>query len=68
MLHSLQIALRYDQSFLARFGEKSLNKMRAVVAQAQPMFFWPSLTVRVRLDVIAEESISQSIHADDNGL
>lgn len=68
MLHSLRLALRYDQSFLARFGGNSLNKMRAIVAQAQPIFFWPSLNVSIRLDVITEGSISQSIEADDDGL
>ena len=68
MLISLRLAMRYDQSFLARFGTNSLNRMRAVVAQAQPVFYWPSLTVRIRLDVITEGSISESILADESGL
>ena len=64
----MNIVTKYDQSFLTRFGANSTNKMRAVVAQAQPMYYWPSLTVRVRINVVAEGSITQSILADQPGL
>jgi len=65
---SLNVATKFDQSFQRRFGANSINKMRAVVAQAQPLYYWPSLTVRVRINVVAEGSIAQSILADQNGL
>jgi len=58
----------YDQSFLMQFGANSTNKMRAVIAQVQPLYYWPSLTVRVRIDVVAEGSITQSIISNQNGL
>ena len=35
-----------DRSFKARFGSKSLNVLRRVVAQAQEFFYLPSLGTR----------------------
>ncbi len=60
--------MNYDASFIARFGSTSLNKMRAVVAHTQPIFYWRSLTVRIRLDVVTEGIVSQIIQPNEDGL
>jgi len=59
---------KYDQSFLSRFGTNSTNKMRAVVAQAQPLYYWPSLIVKVRINVVGEGSITQTVLPNQPGL
>jgi len=68
MFYSLNAVSKYDQSFLARFGTNSTNKMRAAIAHAQPLLYWPSLTVRVRINVVREGSINLSIRANQPGL
>lgn len=65
---SLKVSLVYDQSFLSRFGNNSLNRTRSVIAHVQPIFFWPSLTVRLRLDVKTVGIVSLNIKADQNEL
>jgi len=41
------LKIRYDQNFAAKFGADSVNTIRRVVAQAQNIWKWPSLTTSV---------------------
>ena len=41
------VKIRYDENFKAKFGADSVNTIRRVVAQAQNMWKWPSLTTSV---------------------
>ncbi len=56
--------MHYDQTFKAVFGGDSLNAMRRVTAQAQNVYYWPTLPTIVTLSVVAEQEIPNSINAD----
>ncbi len=62
----MNVAMYYDQTFKAKFKTvtESIKAMRRVVAHAQNLFYWPSLTTRVRLNVVKEQEIIESIQAD----
>jgi hypothetical protein len=66
----MNVAMYYDQTFKAKYvtPTESINAMRRVVAQAQNMFYWPSLTTRIRLNVVKEQEITESIEADVTNL
>jgi hypothetical protein len=38
--------------------------MRRVVAQAQNLYFWQSLTTQVKLNIVKEQEIKETIEAD----
>jgi len=41
------LKIRYDQNFADKFGADSVNTIRRIVAQAQNIWKWPSLTTSV---------------------
>ena len=41
------IKIRYDENFKAQFGADSVNTIRRIMAQAQNIWRWPSLTTSV---------------------
>jgi len=45
-----------------------LNKIRRIVAHAQAVFLWPSLSIPVKLDVKTEGYISKNFTADPNAM
>ena len=53
----------YDQLFKGKHGADSVNVMRRVIAQAQTMFYWSSLTIGITLTVKAEEEVPISFTA-----
>jgi hypothetical protein len=60
----------YDQSFKSKYvtASESVNAMRRVVAQAQNLYIWPSLTTKVQLKVVKEQEIKDTIEADVDNL
>ena len=60
--------MHYDQTFKSAFGDDSLNVIRRVVAQAQNIYYWPTLPSIVTLNVVAEEEIPDFITADGPSL
>ena len=56
--------MHYDQTFKSVFGGDSINAMRRVVAQAQNVYYWPTLPTIVTLNVLAEQEIPDYINAD----
>jgi hypothetical protein len=66
IFYSLDIAMYYDQTFKAQFGNsvESLNAMRRVVAQAQNIFYWDSLKVKIRLNIVKEVEIKEKVQSD----
>jgi hypothetical protein len=60
----------YDQTFKAKYitPTESVNALRRVAAQAQNLFYWPSLKTTIRLDVVKEQEITESIQADTTNL
>jgi len=42
-----QVKIRYDENFKDKFGSDAVNVIRRVVAQAQNIWKWPSLTTSV---------------------
>ncbi len=65
---SLAVKMHYDQTFKSEFGNESLNVMRRVLAQAQNIYYWPTLPSIVTLNVVAEEEITDYITADGPSL
>jgi hypothetical protein len=66
----MNVAMYYDQTFKSKYvtPTESVNAMRRVVAQAQNLFFWSSLTTTIRLNVVKEQEIPDSIQADETNL
>jgi hypothetical protein len=66
----MNVAMFYDQTFKSKYvtPTESINAMRRVVAQAQNLFFWSSLTTTIRLNVVKEQEIPDSIQADETNL
>ncbi len=66
----MNVAMYYDQTFKAKFvtATESVDAMRRVVAHAQNLFYLPSLTTRIRLNVVKEQEIAESIEADITNL
>ena len=64
------MAMYYDQTFKAKYvtASECVNAMRRVAAQAQNLFYWPSLTTTIRLNVVKEQEITESIQADGTNL
>ncbi len=56
--------MHYDQTFKAVFGGDSVNAMRRVTAQAQNVYYWPTLPTIVTLNVVGEQEIPDYINAD----
>ena len=57
----MRLAMYYDRNFKTKYvtASESVNAMRRVVAQAQNIYYWPSLTVRIRLNVVKEQEIAE---------
>ncbi len=51
---SSTIKLHYDESWAERFGNDSVNAARRVMAHAQNIWMWPSLTTKVIFDIDPE--------------
>lgn len=64
----MKLSLNFDFSFRLQFGISSLNKIRRIVAHAQAVFLWPSLSIPVKLDVKTEGYISKNFTADPNAM
>jgi hypothetical protein len=66
----INVAMYYDQSFKSKYvtASESVNAMRRVVAQAQNLYIWPSLTTKVQLKVVKEQEIKDIIEADVDNL
>jgi len=45
------VKIRYDENFKAKFGTESVNTIRRIVAQAQNIWKWPSLTTSVTFQI-----------------
>ena len=60
--------MAYDRSWYNKFGSDSVNAMRRVVAQAQNLFYWPSLTTKLSLVIIQERSAVFGSWAADHSL
>ena len=60
----------YDQSFKSKYVTSSecVNAMRRLVAQAQNLYNWPSLTTKVQLNIVKEQEIQETIGADVDNL
>ena len=66
----MNVAMYYDQTFKAKYitATECVNAMRRVVAQAQNLYYRPSLTTTIRLNVVKEQEIPDSIQADTTNL
>ncbi len=64
----MNVGAYYDQTFKARFQGESLNTMRRVLAQAQNIYYWPSLTTRIRMNVVLESELNMFLEADGGNL
>ena len=62
--HRFNIKLFYDQTFKGVFGDESVNVLRRVVAQAQNIYYYPTLPAIVTLQVGAVEEVFVSLNAD----
>ena len=61
---SMKVKMHYDQTFKSVFGGDSVNTLRRVVAQAQNIYYWPTLPTTVNINVVDEMEIPYSINAD----
>ena len=56
----------YDDNFRDKFGDDIKNAIRRVVAHAQHMFKWPSLTTKIFLNVSSDfQYIKERLSADN---
>ena len=55
-IFSLALTLTYDSSWYNKFGSDSVQAMRRVVAQAQNLLYWPSLTTKFTLKIKEERA------------
>ena len=64
------MAMFYDQTFKAKYvtAAESVNAMRRVAAQAQNLFYWPSLKTSIRFNVVQEQEIPDIIEAEGANL
>lgn len=60
----MKVKMHYDQTFKSVFGGDSVNALRRVVAQAQNIYYWPTLPTTVNINVVDEMEIPYSINAD----
>jgi hypothetical protein len=56
--------MHHDQSLKSIFGGDTVNVMRRVVAQAQNIYYWPTLPTIVTIVVVGEYEIPDYINAD----
>jgi hypothetical protein len=56
--------MHHDQSLKSIFGGDTVNVMRRVVAQAQNIYYWPTLPTIVTIVVVGEYEIQDYINAD----
>jgi len=64
----MNVGAHYEQTFKARFGSQSVNTMRRVLAQSQNIYYWPSLTTRIRLNVVFERELNMTLQANVDNL
>ena len=48
----MDLSLNFDTNWHTEFRSDSLNVILRVVNLAQPMFYWTSLTTRIRLNLV----------------
>jgi hypothetical protein len=56
--------MHHDQSLKSIFGGDTINVMRRVIAQAQNIYYWPTLPTIVTIVVVGEYEIQDYINAD----
>jgi hypothetical protein len=68
--NSYPLAIIYDRNWLARYVNttESVNAIRRVIANAQLIFNWPSLTIPIQLQVVSITFQNINIPADGSGL
>jgi hypothetical protein len=65
-LHSTNVKAIYDNNFLDKFGEDTRNAIRRIVAHAQHVFKWPSLTTKIFLNVSSDfQHINERLSANN---
>ena len=69
-IRSFRLAIIYDKYWLAKYvtATESVNAIRRVIANAQIIFNWPSLTVPITLEVASIAFQDIAIPADGSGL
>ena len=50
---SLNVTIRYDDNFKGKFGADAENVIRRVMAHAQNIYQWPSLTTKIIFNVLS---------------
>jgi len=67
---SYRLAIIYDKYWLAKYvtNAESVNAVRRVIANAQIIFRWPSLTIPITLEVVSIAFQNIAIPADGSGL
>ena len=51
----MNVFLGHDLSFQTKFGANSVQKMLDLLNLAQNYYYWPSLTTRIRLNVVGTQ-------------
>ena len=64
----MKIQAFYDQSFKTKFEEVSNTTIEIILRKTKPLFKLPSLTTKMKLELVGIEEIENSINANENDL